>query len=211
MEKLIFDRTEADIINNTSKGQYNSEDLNRVETWCKYLAEALTNYGYKVEITTKINWGELDYPYGEEIERIRNNVNTLKEAYFSFTQVPETLNKIDIDKANKIEKILAEINELIGNMLQTFVYSGVSGLGQNRVWQQRFRRGYSWIAQNYRLNQYAEYDTVALISSEEKGKILDGTGKLNLAKITSLSNVADSIATINNSMVILDTISGKEA
>lgn len=122
MEKLIFDRTEADIINNTNKGQYNSEDLNRVETWCKYLAETLTNYGYKVEITTKINWGELDYPYSEEIERIRNNVNTLKEAYFSFAQVPETLNKIDIEKANKIEKILAEIYILIQNMELNWAY-----------------------------------------------------------------------------------------
>lgn len=210
MEKLIFDRTEADIINNTSKGQYNSEDLNRIETWCKYLAETLKEYGYKLEIATKTNWLDTDRPYNAEMNRIWSNVNTLKNAYFSFTKMPENFNKIDIDKANKIEKILAEINELIGNMVQTFVYSGVGGLGQNRVWQQRFRRGYSWIAQNYRLEQYAEYDTVALIASEE-GKILDGTSKLNLAKITSLSNVADSIATINNSMVILDTISGKEA
>lgn len=199
MEKLIFDRTEADIINNTSKGQYNSEDLNRVETWCKYLAETLTNYGYKVEITTKINWGELDYPYGEEIERIRNNVNTLKEAYFSFTQVPETLNKIDIDKANKIEKILAEINELIGIMIQTFVYSGVGGLGQNRVWQQRFRRGSLWARLTSNLSNYnQEWNTVASPSEEVKKEIV----------IYGLDNISVALNTWNNYLTELDEVVG---
>jgi hypothetical protein len=210
VEKLIFDRTQADIINNTSKGQYNAEDLNRIEEWCKFLAETLTEYGYKLEISTKTDWVVTDYPSNAEMDRIWSNVNTLKNAYYSFTRIPDNFDKIDIEKANKIEKILSEINEFISNMLQTFVYSGVAGLGQNRVWQQRFRRGYSWVSQNYRLDQYAEYDTVALIASEE-GKKIDGTEKLNLAKITSFSNIADSIATINNSMVILDTISGKEA
>ena len=210
MEKLIFDRTQTDLINDTSKGRYDSTDLNRVEKWCKYLTETLTEYGYKLEISTKTDWVDTDYPYNAEMNRIWSNVNTLKNAYFSFTKMPENFNKIGIEKANAIEKILAEINELIGNMVQTFVYSGVGGLGQNRVWQQRFRRGYSWASQNYRLNQYAEYDTVALIASEE-GKILDGTKTLNLAQLSEFSNITDSIATINSSLVKLDTISGKEA
>ena len=41
---------------------------------------------------------------------------------------------------NKIEKILKDIDWIIKGMEKVFVYTGVAGCGQNRIWQQRFRR-----------------------------------------------------------------------
>ncbi len=142
MEELIFDRTQLDLYADTEKSYYNYSDLNRIETWCEHLANILNNYSYSVNISIKTNWEMRDFPAQTEIERIRDNINTLKQAYFSFTQIPENLELITIEKANAIEKILHEIDKLIKHMENNFIYSGVSMCGQNRVWQQRFRRKY---------------------------------------------------------------------
>ena len=81
MDSLIFDRTQQDITDLTSKSYYNYTDLNRVEKWCEYLSEVLNKYSYSVNIITKTDWIMLDLPTQSEIERIRQNVNTLKQAY----------------------------------------------------------------------------------------------------------------------------------
>lgn len=145
MEALIYDRTQEDLINDTAKGEYVASDLNRIEEWCKYLAETLTSYGYKIDIITKTDWLDYDFPHSSEMERILNNINTLQKAYFSFIQLPQNLDYMTIEKANAIEKFLFNTNILLKNMMQGFVYSGVCGMGQNRIWQQRFRRKYSYM------------------------------------------------------------------
>ena len=143
MDKLIYDRTELDIKNKTNKGYHNISDLNRVEEWCRYLADLLTSYNYRITITTKTNWKMTDIRTVSEVERIRKNVEILKNAYYNIPRdivVPNNLNPINISKANDIEKILFKINEMIESMENNFIHSGVANAGQNRVWQQRFRR-----------------------------------------------------------------------
>ena len=144
MDNLIYDRTQLDTINLTSKGYYNYTDLNRIEQWCEYLSEILNNYNYFVNIVTKTNWTMLDLPKQSEMERIRVNINTLQKAYFSFTQIPENLEYMNWQKANDIEKILYEIDKIIKYMENNFVYCGVARCGQSRLWQQRFRRKYMY-------------------------------------------------------------------
>jgi hypothetical protein len=77
-------------------------------------------------------------------ERIRTNVAAIKDAYFTIAStptLPSTLNKIDIAKANAIEKILFDIDNLLTYMESSFVYAGVGSCGQSRIWQRRFRLG----------------------------------------------------------------------
>lgn len=140
MDDLIYDRTQTDVDTGTAKGYYNYTDLNRIESWCQYIADLLTEYSYSVSITVKTNWTMADFPTQSNMERIRQNVLTLKNAYYSLTQVPSNLENMTYEKANKIEKILYEINRLLPQMENEFIYCGVSRSGQNRVWQQRFRR-----------------------------------------------------------------------
>lgn len=130
MENLIYDRSNSDLLNKTSKGHYNVSDLNRVEEWCEYLANLLTSYSYKVDIQVKKNWQRPDFPTGSEMERIRQNINRLKEAYFSFTQIPENLEYMTIEKANDIEKILFEIDTLLNNVISQFNYCGEINSGE---------------------------------------------------------------------------------
>ena len=131
MENLIFDRTQSDLENGTSKGYYNCADLNRVETWCEYLANLLTSYSYPVSITIKKDWNMSDLPNVNDMERVRSNVNKIKTAFHAYTGVPENLNYMTIAKANAIVKILSEIDFLTKNMISCFRYSNTFNAGES--------------------------------------------------------------------------------
>ena len=53
MENLIYDRTQADVDAGLDKARASVDFLNRIESWCAYLAERLREYGYA--IVTKKN------------------------------------------------------------------------------------------------------------------------------------------------------------
>lgn len=131
MENLIFDRTQNDVEQGTSKGYYNYTDLNRVEAWCEYLANLLTSYSYRVSITIKKDWAMTDLPNTDDMERIRSNVDKIKIAFHAYTDVPENLNYMTIEKANAIEKILNEIDFLSKNMISYFRYSNTFHAGES--------------------------------------------------------------------------------
>ena len=130
MEDLIFDRTQNDLDQGTTKGHYNYTDLNRVEAWCEYLANLLTSYSYPVSVAIKKNWNMSDLPNVSDMERIRNNIDAIKTAFYAYTEVPE-LNYMTIEKANAVEKILSEIDKLIKNMINCFRYSNTFSAGES--------------------------------------------------------------------------------
>lgn len=138
-QDLIFDRTQADVDNDEPKGQYNASDLNRVESWCVYLATELNNVGYNIQITTKTDWVQTDDRTAEEMERIRTNIKKIMDGYYSLTQIEPTAEQFDWRKANNWERILNEMNSFMFGMRNWYVYSGVSNAGQPRLWQNRFR------------------------------------------------------------------------
>lgn len=131
MKNLIFDRTQNDLEQNTPKGYYNYTDLNRVEEWCEYLANLLTSYSYPVNIQVKKDWQMSDLPNTDDMERIRKNVNAIKTAFHAYTEIPENLNYMTIEKANDIEKILSEIDFLTKNMISYFKYSNTFNSGES--------------------------------------------------------------------------------
>ena len=153
MEELIYDRTSSDVeyaLNNPDstlflKGAYNYTDLNRVESWCDYLANLLNSNGYSISISTKTDWNMEDFPTDEELERIRLNIKALKDGFFSLTRIYSYSNKMSYKRANNYEKILDEIYNMLISSQNYFVYSGVSNSGQGRMWQNRFRKKYNHV------------------------------------------------------------------
>ena len=208
MNNLIFDRTQLDIDNDTEKGQYTYTDLNRVESWCKYIADVLNGYNYHVSINAKTDWKESDYHWSEDLERIRQNVNRLKKAYFSFTQIPENLEYMTFEKANEIEKILHELDCVLAGMESNFIYSGVADSGQDRLWQQRFRKLKIWNAQPYKLSQFPSTDTLKMIATDNNAVILIKTENLSFPQIDKRDDIYASVQAINSSMKILDRLAG---
>lgn len=113
MDRLIYDRTQPDVTNKTSKGYYNTSDLNRVESWCRYLADELNRVGYNINITTKINWVSTDLRTASEMERIRTNIIALMTGYHFITRIYANADSFNYIKANNWEKILDEIYNMM--------------------------------------------------------------------------------------------------
>lgn len=113
MNKLIYNRTQADVTNKTSIGYYNISDLNRVEEWCDYLATQLNAVGYSINITTKTNWVQTDLRTASEMERIRTNIKKIMQGFHYLTNIEQNANSFDYIKANNWEKILFEIYNLM--------------------------------------------------------------------------------------------------
>lgn len=139
MDNLIYDRTQSDVTNKTDKGYYNASDLNRVEEWCRYLADELNAVGYSITITTKTNWTTTDLRDASNMQRIRDNIRKIMNGYHFITKIYASVDSWNYTKANRWEKILFEIYNLMWGMEDWYVYSGVSNSGQNRLWQNRFR------------------------------------------------------------------------
>lgn len=102
------------------KGFYNHVDLNRVERVCNELSLVLSEQGYPVQISTRLNWTNLDFPTEPEMERIKGNIKRLKDSFFVLTntpKIPENLKRMDIQKANDIEKILYDLYFIYENLI----------------------------------------------------------------------------------------------
>lgn len=128
MDNLIFDRLKTDVenaLNNPSsteflKGAYNYTDLNRVETWCEYIQNLLNDYGKNIELSIKTNWNLRDYPTRLQIDRIRGNIDYLKDMLQDLkTETIEYANTLDYEKANALEKIIYDVYEYIKEMTRT--------------------------------------------------------------------------------------------
>jgi len=161
--KLITDRTSTDVTyaksfqgkewSNLSpeqkaeyllglKGAYSYVDFNRVENAVQYLSDLLNMYGYRNAVNVKTDWTPEDIQKVSEIQRYIDNIAELKNKYYSSVEgtMPTTSTWLTIEGANYLEKILTNIEILIESMKKVFIYTGVAGTGQNRIWQQRFRR-----------------------------------------------------------------------
>ena len=139
IDTLIYDRTQSDITNDTDKAYIDYKDLNRVEEAVKFLSDLMNKYYYFNEVNVNTNWKISDIRKKEDCERIKNNYLILKNAYLYNFKVPD-FKWETIEEDNEIEKILYKLNSLMRNIERNCVYSGVSSCGQNRIWQQRFRR-----------------------------------------------------------------------
>lgn len=233
MDNLIFDRKNQDVTklktlrtkvrNRTAsteeyeewltslKGAYNNTDLNRVGEAINFLSELLNNYGYTNDAKARTNWAIEEKPNPEQMADYLLNLRKIKDAYFvniNTPDLPVDMDKLTFEEANNIEKMLQDITDLLAYMTENFVYSGVANLGQDRLWQQRFRKSKVWATQNYMFSQYLDTDTVLTISSMDTGVVESGTDNLDLAQLYEHQKVVNSIATLNNSMNKMDDLIG---
>lgn len=109
-DELITDRTSEDVTKRTSKGSISYVDLNRVETACKELGEILL-----VDLVTKTDWTMRDFRKDSDMQRIRGNIQKLRDAYFvkpTTPAIPQRIEYQTVTEANSIEQILADIHAM---------------------------------------------------------------------------------------------------
>lgn len=137
---LIFDRTAEDARAARSergtlvslKGCYNITDMNRVNSAVNELAGLLNEAGYKVTVSTKtVNKG--DIVRRSDWAKYLANVQTLRDAFCTLTgdELPAADDKFDYVDANTIERILYEIDLLIGYMKENYRRCGAFRAGEN--------------------------------------------------------------------------------
>lgn len=118
LDSLIWDRVQEDVDNLTKKAYIDYEDLNRVERAVKWVSHVLNRYGYSNVTHNKFNWQMNDFRTDADMERLRNNINAIRAAYYTPDNTPLTPSKItytSIYQANAIEKIIYDLGTLIEN------------------------------------------------------------------------------------------------
>lgn len=134
-KKPITDRKQYDIVMKTPKGHFNVSDVNRIESNCAYLAGQLNGYGYSVSIQAKTDWTMQDIPYQSEIDRIRDNVNMLIDAYHKLQGSPDIRywDSLNWQDANSLERNIKNIDTLLLRMISGFRYCGTFFSGQEVI------------------------------------------------------------------------------
>lgn len=114
------------------KGTYDAIDMNRVAVAVSTLSGLLNAAGYKNEVSAQ-NFVEGEDSTDEKYSVYLSNVQTLRDAIAvraSTPELPAADAKLDYIGANNIEKILADLDELLGWMKYSQKYCGTFAAGQ---------------------------------------------------------------------------------
>lgn len=119
----------------SAKGKLDKTMLNRIEGNCGYLATELLRYGYHVSINVKTDWENEDFPYQDEIDRIRSNVNALLDSFYVISGSPSIQSgySMDYTGANGIEQNIENIDILLLRMVAYFRKCGSFKSGQGVI------------------------------------------------------------------------------
>lgn len=99
------------------RGSYDAADLNRVGVAVEFLAEALKNRGYAVNVRPKTDWTEHDNPTRGKMDGYVSDVTAVRDAQPVFipVELPATMRQSTIDDWNNIEKALVEADSVFPN------------------------------------------------------------------------------------------------
>lgn len=115
-----------------NKGAYNASDLNRVSAACEELYEAFAASGYDLPsyFQTPTDWTESDVPYKRLMDYYIGNVAAIKAVLDAETDIPESMDGLNVSGANAIERLLEEVDDLLRRVRLGFIYSGEPYAGE---------------------------------------------------------------------------------
>ena len=149
---MIFDRTQNDVdtailLRNTKvkkfetlteseiatleKGTLTINTLNRIETKQEELKNLFNEMGYWNTPTTNKTWGENDIFNVDEFQRILDNTNVLRNAFFVYKETPNTPPiSYYWDDINALEKILYDLDVMINDVKSNYRECGTFYCGE---------------------------------------------------------------------------------
>ena len=149
---MIFDRTQNDVdtavvlrrekvqtfqelseseIATLEKGMLTINTLNRIETKQEELKNLFNDMGYWNTPTTNKTWGENDIFNVDEFQRILDNTNVLRQAFFIYKDTPNTPPiSYYWDDINALEKILYDLDVMINDVKSNYRYCGEFECGE---------------------------------------------------------------------------------
>lgn len=136
---LITDRTKEDVLLGNEKGSYSAADLNRVEAAVGNLALIANTIIPVAQPSTKTDWTfpELfssdSWPTQSQMARYLDNVMSLCQSVGVAVDLPESMEYLTWDGANKIEKALQEVQDFVIKNYKGLQYSGEFYAGEENV------------------------------------------------------------------------------
>jgi hypothetical protein len=121
---------ELAIFNSPHKGAYSYTDYNRVGEAMTELQGLLSGIGITVTITARTDWAATDNITATDRAAYLADLNTIKDAFYGTTELPEAWDKITLEDANNVEKMLLEIEWNIYCMLASVIYAGEAVSGE---------------------------------------------------------------------------------
>lgn len=92
-------------------------DMNRVTAAMEYLNNELNGYGYSTGyVDYGIVWTKDDNPTKTQLEQYLSNISAIKAAFYGLKNapdVPDSMEKLTVEKANDIERILLAVETAI--------------------------------------------------------------------------------------------------
>lgn len=143
IKKMIFDRTENDIaeakkiilskvnsfdeltqdeIDILERGIITQNTINRIEQKEIELYDLFAKAGYYAPTIENKLWNnEKDFFKATDLERIINNGEVLREAFFVYSTTPEKANvKYDFSNINAIEKLLYDLQSMLEYVIANY-------------------------------------------------------------------------------------------
>ena len=149
---MIYNRTAADVesakkvrlekvqtglpltdeeIETLERGTMTISTINRIETKQKELKILLNGAGYfNINISVK-TWGYSDIFDEENFQRLLDNLNNLKSAFFVYKDTPATPSiSFDYQSINSLEKILFDLESMVTDMKGRYRQCGTFQCGE---------------------------------------------------------------------------------
>lgn len=143
IDTLVTDRTEADVSRYSElrdkgwaemttaekaewvagmKGAYNASDLNRVASAMAYLSQRFASAGYSVPVSSPTDWANGDIPTKGDMDTYLDDLRRIRAALAVMDTTPAAPGSMDYltwAKANDIEKILVDVDDLLTKIAGT--------------------------------------------------------------------------------------------
>ena len=152
MNEVIFNRTQKDVdeakkirtekvqkfaelskqeINILEKGTITINTLNRIEEMQSTLKELFNDMGYWNTPITNKSWGENDIFNVGEFQRIIDNTNILRNAFFVYKDTPNTPPiSYHWQDINDLEKILYDLDVMLNDVKSKYKRCGTFKCGE---------------------------------------------------------------------------------
>lgn len=119
--KKFLELTESEI-SILERGMLTKNTLNRIEQKQAELKNIINGLGYRnTNITNKTDWNDTDIFTEADFQRIINNENVLKNAFFIYSDTPKTPNiSFNYEDINSLEKILVDLAVMVNDVKSNY-------------------------------------------------------------------------------------------
>lgn len=123
--------TDAEVLS-IERGTLTINTLNRIENKMSELQTRLNLYVYMISGVIVKSWQHEDYfVHDLEITRWQNNLEILKDAFYTYTGTPNPPNSVlNYQGANDVERILFDVESILDDMISRFRECGTFECGE---------------------------------------------------------------------------------